>query len=89
MAAVTQGSVTEKKDLAATEGARKATGAAASAAVVEVRDPEVPARAKRRQFSAEYKLRILKEADACKDPGEIRALLRREELYSSHLSTWC
>jgi transposase-like protein len=48
----------------------------------------VPAKAQRRQFSAEYKLRILKEADACKGSGEIGALLRREGLYSSHLVTW-
>jgi len=55
---------------------------------VEVRDPEVPAKAKRRQFSAEYRLRILKEVDGCKTPGEIGALLRREGLYSSNLVTW-
>jgi len=48
----------------------------------------VPERAKRRQFSAEYKLRILREADACKGSGEIGALLRREGLYSSHLVLW-
>src|SRR5262249_28074097 len=40
------------------------------------------------QFSAEYKLRILREADACGSPGETGALLRREGLYSSHLTTW-
>lgn len=51
-------------------------------------DPEVVARPKRRQFTAEYKLRILREADACKEPGEIGALLRREGLYSSHLVLW-
>lgn len=51
-------------------------------------DPEVPAKAKRRQFSAEYKRRILREADAARDAGSIGALLRREGLYSSHLSTW-
>ena len=51
-------------------------------------NPEVPAAAKRRQFSAEYKRRILKEADRCRQPGEIGALLRREGLYSSHLTTW-
>lgn len=50
-------------------------------------DPEVPEQARRRQFSAEYKLGILSAADGC-DPGEIGALLRREGLYSSHLSTW-
>ena len=54
----------------------------------EVPDPEVVARPKRRQFTAEYKLRILREADACKGPGEIGALLRREGLYSSHLVLW-
>ena len=51
-------------------------------------DPEVPEKAQRRRFIAEYKLRILKEADACRDFGEIGALLRREGLYSSHLTTW-
>ncbi len=51
-------------------------------------DPEVVARPKRRRFTAEYKLRILREADACKEPGEIGALLRREGLYSSHLVLW-
>ena len=51
-------------------------------------DPEVAPKAKRRQFSAEYKLRILAEADACTKRGEIGALLRREGLYSSHLDKW-
>ena len=51
-------------------------------------DPEVPATPTRRRFSAEYRLRILKEADACKKAGELGALLRREGLYSSHLITW-
>ena len=54
----------------------------------KVPDPEVVARPKRRQFTAEYKLRIVREADACKEPGEIGALLRREGLYSSHLVLW-
>ena len=49
---------------------------------------EVTEKAKRRTFTAEYKRRIVKEADACKAPGEIGALLRREGLYSSHLATW-
>ncbi len=53
-----------------------------------VPDPEVPPRAKRRQFSAEYKQRILEEADACTERGQIGALLRREGLYSSHLDKW-
>ena len=49
---------------------------------------EVWPRGQRRRFTAEYKLRILAEADACKEPGEIGALLRREGLYSSHLGKW-
>jgi transposase len=51
-------------------------------------DPEVVVKAQRRRFTAEYKQRILQEADACTQQGEIGALLRREGLYSSHLSTW-
>ena len=51
-------------------------------------DPELVERARRRRFSAEYKLRILREADACSKPGEIGALLRREGLYSSLLTEW-
>lgn len=50
-------------------------------------DPEVTEKATRRKFTAEYKRRILLEADACA-AGEIGALLRREGLYASHLSTW-
>lgn len=51
-------------------------------------NPEVVADARRRTFSLEYKLRILKEAEAAKVTGGIGALLRREGLYSSHLTTW-
>ena len=51
-------------------------------------DPELVERARRRRFTAEYKLRILREADACAKPGEIGALLRREGLYSSLLTQW-
>jgi transposase len=51
-------------------------------------DPEVNAKPERRQFSAEYKRRILEEADACTEPGQIGALLRREGLYSSNLINW-
>ena len=51
-------------------------------------DPEVPERARRRYFSAQYKLRVLEEADACRAPGEVGALLRREGLYSSQLTAW-
>jgi transposase-like protein len=51
-------------------------------------DPEVLETAKRRRYSANYKLRILREADACTEKGAVGALLRREGLYSSHLSSW-
>lgn len=50
-------------------------------------NPEVSPRVTRRQFSVEYKRRILKEADQCRH-GELGALLRREGLYHSQLSTW-
>ena len=45
-------------------------------------------KAKRRRFTAEYKRKVLQEADACTESGQIGALLRREGLYSSHLVTW-
>lgn len=51
-------------------------------------DPEVVPKAKRRSFSTKYKLRILNEHEACTEPGEKGALLRREGLYSSHITTW-
>ena len=47
-------------------------------------DPEVVAKPKRRQFTAQYRLRILEEVDRCTQPGEVGRLLRREGLYSSH-----
>ena len=53
-----------------------------------VPDPEVRERAARRRFTAEYKLQVLRQADQCAGVGEIGALLRREGLYSSHLTTW-
>jgi len=49
---------------------------------------EVVAKAARRRFTVEYKRKIVREADACKTPGAVGALLRREGLYSSHLTTW-
>ena len=55
---------------------------------VNIPDPEVPEKSKRRKFTAAYKLRMLQEAQQCTQPGEIGALLRREGLYSSHLTTW-
>jgi len=76
-----------KKDMAETEGARRASGVSATGAG-GVPDPEVAEKPKRRRFSAEYRLRIVREADACTQPGEIGALLRREGLYSSLLTSW-
>ena len=49
---------------------------------------EVVAKATRRRFTLEYKRKIVRQADGCKTPGAVGALLRREGLYSSHLATW-
>ena len=76
----------ETMDVAETERARRAIGVSASAEPAP--DPEVPEGPKRRHFSPEYRLRILREADRCKATGELGALLRREGLYSSHLVNW-
>ena len=72
------------------EGARRATGVAGPVGPSRATapDPEVPAKVQRRQFTAEYRRRILREADACQKHGELGALLRREGLYSSHLVNW-
>ena len=51
-------------------------------------DPEVVAKPKRRKFTAQYRLRILEEAESCTQPGAVGRLLRREGLYSSHLTEW-
>ena len=77
-----------------TEGARRATvvfpGGAPAAEPPAARSAqtEVVAKAQRRRFTAEYKRRIVREADRCTTAGAIGALLRREGLYSSHLTTW-
>jgi transposase len=59
-----------------------------SVVTATIAEVEVSAKAQRRRFTAEYKRRILQEADACTKSGEIGALLRREGLYSSHLNSW-
>ncbi len=69
-------------------GAASSGDVSPAAAPVAFPDPEVPATAKRRRFTAEYKRSILDRAEACREEGAIGALLRREGLYSSHLSTW-
>jgi len=58
------------------------------AAPADKPNPEVVPKAQRRRFGAGYKLRILREVEACSQPGEVGALLRREGLYSSLLSDW-
>ncbi len=79
----------ESSQLTAPEGAledaRRAAGNAPSGARP---DPEVVATARRRQFTSADKIRILDAADHCTQPGEIGALLRKEGIYSSHLTTW-
>src|SRR4051794_10141423 len=69
-------------------GERRRSAGVRAAPVGRVPDPELVERPRRRRFSAEYKLRIVREADACSRPGEIGALLRREGLYSSLLTEW-
>ena len=72
--------------LEATEGERSEPKGATR--VIGAPDPEVAEKARRRKFSAEYKLRILRLADSCTDPGSLGRLLRKEGLYSSNLTTW-
>ena len=71
----------------ALKGARRATGEAVTDAAMRP-EPEVVAVAKRRRFSVGHKRRVVHAADACKEPGEVGALLRREGIYSSHLCQW-
>ena len=71
-----------------TEGARRASAVSPAGAAAGVPDPAVDAKPQRRRFTAEYKLRILREVDRAKEPGEVGAILRREGLYSSLLSVW-
>ena len=71
-----------------TNGAGAAVEAGGRAALAGVPDPELVEQAKRRSFTAKYKLEILAKADACTRPGEVGELLRREGLYTSHLTYW-
>jgi transposase len=83
-----------------TEGGRSPTGVPPTTAAAAgpggpgtvngtlISDPAVPEKPVRRRFTAEYKMRVLCEADRSTGPGQLGALLRREGLYSSHLNTW-
>ena len=76
-------------DVDGMEGARRATGVPSTSETEATRpDPEVPEKKPRRKFTTAYKLRMLKEYDACTLPGEIGAFLRREGLYHSNINTW-
>ena len=82
-----------ERDGAGGRGVERAEGerngaAAGRAALAGVPDPELVEGPRRRRFSAEYKLRIVREAEACTSRGEIGELLRREGLYSSLLTEW-
>jgi len=68
--------------------ATAAPGAPATGNGKSIPDPAVLEKPVRRRFTAEYKLRILREADRSTQPGQLGALLRREGLYSSHLTAW-
>jgi transposase-like protein len=76
------------------EGAHKGSEVSSSGEPVSprrlssLRDPEVSEKAVRRRYTAAYKLRVLREAGGCKETGQCSTLLRREGLYSSHLTTW-
>ncbi len=76
------------------EGGRRATGISPTAALrgsgvkTVVPNFEVSEKASRRSYTAEYKRRILREVEGCKEYGQVGALLRREGLYSSNLTAW-
>ena len=79
----------ESSQLTAPEGALEDAHRVAGNAPSGARpNPEVVATARRRQFTSGDKRRILDAADRCTQPGEIGALLRKEGIYSSHLTTW-
>src|SRR3970040_181598 len=81
-------SMREMRSAGETEGARRATGGSPAGTATGVPDPGVEAKPQRRRFTAEYKLRILRAVERAKEPGEVGAILRREGLYSSQLTSW-
>ena len=76
----------DKSLIGVTEGVRRTTGVTPIAGPIGPPNPEVKEKKSRRRFTAQYKLRILEEVDACTEPGQQGALLRREGLYSSNLT---
>ena len=80
--------MSERKKLKMVSSIAAREEASLSSSALAMPEPEVRALPKRRQFSAAYKLSVLEEADRANDFGAIGALLRREGLYSSHLSSW-
>ena len=83
-------SVEGMRGAAEAEGGRRPTGVSADGpqSAMVAPNPEVALQPKRRRFTAEYKRKLLKQADACSRPGELGALLRREGVYSSSLGAW-
>jgi transposase-like protein len=82
------GSERSEAERSEAERSRDPTKPAVGRVRVSAPDPEVSSASGRRRFSAAYKARIVRKADACKEPGEVGVLLRREGLYSSHLTKW-
>ena len=85
--AVSDVEVVKGSSMSASQGARRATGEALIDAKT-MPEPEVVALPTRRRFSMGFKRRVVHQADACQELGEVGALLRREGLYSSHLCQW-
>lgn len=92
MLEMTNGAGVEVEVAAVREGGRAVGepgfGDGGRAAEAGVSDPELVEQAKRRTFTAKYKLEMLEKAEACTEPGEVGELLRREGLYTSHLTYW-
>ena len=78
----------ERREGERSEPDRRGGVSSSGGAARAVPDPEVAAKPKRRRFTADYKRSIVEQAEAGQDAGAIGSLLRREGLYSSHLSTW-
>jgi transposase-like protein len=85
---MSKGKVMVSSEVAAVDNLSARRDGRAGAGAAAVPDPEVVAKATRRRFPAEYKLRILREIESQREVGATGAVLRREGLYSTHLSAW-